>query len=341
MTGPTLSVVIPAYNEGKYLPATIAALVDAIGRSGFDAELVVVDDGSNDGSGDIARAAAHGRIPTRVISQENRGRLAARRAGIEAANASLVLLLDGRVLVERDALRFVHDMVRGGQCVWTGHVHVAGDSVLGTFWRLIAELAWRGYFDEPRTTTFGVEDFDRYPKGTTCFVAPRETLLEAMARFESRYVDTRNANDDTPILRHIAERGGIGVSPRFACTYSPRANIRAFLRHSVHRGVVFVDGHGRVESRFFPVVIAFFPISMALVLAAVRRPTIAPATAFLCSATAAAFGVRARRTRHEIRALALVTPIYALAHGVGMWKGLIMLVRSRVARRDQAPASEI
>ena len=107
MSTPALSVVMPAYNEARHLPATIAALVEAVERSGLDAELVVVDDGSADGSGDVARAAARGRIPVRVLRQENSGRLAARRAGIEAADASLVLLLDGRVRIEAEALRFL------------------------------------------------------------------------------------------------------------------------------------------------------------------------------------------------------------------------------------------
>jgi hypothetical protein len=55
---------------------------------------------------------------------------------------------------------------------------------------------------------------------------------------------------------------------------------------------------------------------------------------------AAGLGVRAGRNRHEVRVLALVTPIYAFAHGVGMWKGLVLLAASRLARRDRAaPAS--
>ena len=328
---------MPAYNEARYLPGTIDALLVALERSGLDAELVVVDDGSADGSGDVARGAVRGRIPARVLQQENRGRFAARRVGVEAAKGSLVLLLDGRVRVEADALLFLSEMVQAGKLVWTSHVHVAGSSAFGAFWALIAELAWREYFDHPRTTTFGVDDFDHFPKGTTCFVAPRAILLEAFDRFDSRYDDTRNANDDTPVLRHIAERCGIGVSPHFACTYVPRESFPSFVRHSVHRGVVFVDGHGRAESRFFPAVVAFYPLSAAIVLAALRRPLVVPAVvAAACSGIAGGLGVRAGRSRREVRALVLVTPIYVLAHGAGMWKGLGLLTRARLARRGRA-----
>ena len=117
-----------------------------------------------------------------------------------------------------------------GELVWNGHVHVEiRERRLGTFWGLLAELAWRDYFDNPRTTSFGEEDFDRFPKGTTCFVAPTEVLLAAFSAFRTRYADVALANDDTPILRTVAAQTRIGISPRFACSYSPRTNLGRFL----------------------------------------------------------------------------------------------------------------
>ena len=279
MSGPDLSVVIPVYNEGKYLPATIEALVVAVERSGLSADLVVVDDGSTDGSGNVVLEALAGRMPVRVLRQANRGRLAARRRGVDEAGAELVLLLDGRVRIEPDALHFVAERLAQGEHVWTGHVLVDGETVLGEFWSLLAELAWREYFDDPRTTSFGIDDFDRYPKGTTCFLAPTALLLEAFDQFRSRYSDLRRANDDTPVLRHLAERQNIHVSPFFACKYTPRETLDAFVRHAVHRGVVFLDGHGRSDSRFFPAAVAFFPVSAALAVMALRRPIVLPAAA--------------------------------------------------------------
>ena len=47
-----LSVVMPVHDEAQRLPATIDALVAAVEPSGFVAELVLVDDGSSDGSAD-------------------------------------------------------------------------------------------------------------------------------------------------------------------------------------------------------------------------------------------------------------------------------------------------
>src|SRR5438034_2898253 len=81
----SLSVIMPVFNEAPHLPETVEALFVALDGSGFEAELVVVDDGSVDGSAEVARRSADGRMPLRVLMQSNRGRFEARRAGLAAA----------------------------------------------------------------------------------------------------------------------------------------------------------------------------------------------------------------------------------------------------------------
>ena len=78
MVGESLSIVMPVFNERTHLPATIDALVAALEGSGFDAEFVLVDDGSTDGSAEVARASVDGRTRLRVVAQPNRGRFEAR-----------------------------------------------------------------------------------------------------------------------------------------------------------------------------------------------------------------------------------------------------------------------
>jgi hypothetical protein len=125
----------------------------------------------------------------------------------------------------------------------------------------------------------------------------------------------------------MAEREPIHVSPGFSSLYRPRTTLASFFRHSVHRGVVFVDGHGRPESRFFPAVVAFFPASLVLGLVALRRPAVVPAALAAAAVLATAFGIARGRSGRELASLALVTPVYGVAHGIGMWRGLVTIVR--------------
>jgi len=324
-----LSVVVPVHDEAAHLPATLAALVRAIGDSPFEAEVVLVDDGSTDGSADVARSSLEDALPLTVVTQPNAGRFAARRAGIERAQAELVLLLDGRVRLRPESLAFAYERVAAGETVWNGHVHVdVAGNPYGAFANVLVELAWRAYFADPRTTSYGADDFDRYPKGTTCFLAPRGLLRRALDGFESRYPDLRLANDDTPVLRWIAERERIHLSPSFACDYRPRATLGSFLRHSFHRGTVFLDGHGRPESSLFPAVLAFYPTSAALALLAARRPAAVPVLGLGAAAAAAGMAHRAGRSRFETASFAALAPVYAIAHGAGMWRGLALVAAS-------------
>jgi glycosyltransferase involved in cell wall biosynthesis len=335
---PTLSVVVPVYNEAPHLAQTIDGIVGALQQTDFDAELVLVDDGSTDQSADAAAAALRGRLPLTQVSQPNRGRFHAVREGLRRATGQYVLVLGARVRLRPDALAFVRERLRAGELVWTGHVHIHTEgNRYGTFMNVITEIAWRDYFDDPRPLTFGLEDFDRYPKGSGCFIAPREVLLDAFDAIPTRYADARFANDDAPMLRRIAAVQPIHVAPTFASDYVPRATFRTFIKHSIHRGTVFLDGHGRRESRFFPFIVAFYPLSATLAAVIPFRPRLLPVTVAMVSIGAGTVAASARRSRSEVVTVAALAPIWATALGAGLWRGLGMIAvgRLRSLRADQ------
>jgi glycosyltransferase involved in cell wall biosynthesis len=327
----SLSVVMPVHNEAAHLPATIDALVAAAARSALTVELVLVDDGSTDGSAQAAEAAAGERLPVQVLSREQEGRFKARRAGVSAATSDIVLLLDARVRLHPDSLRFLGDALSADTPVWNGHVvpQIEGNP-FGAFGNVLVHIAWAEYFDEPRSVSFGLEDFDHFPKGTGCFVAPRELLLEAMDEFSPRVSDWRLVSDDTQLIRWIAARQRIHLSPEFGCDYQPRSSLRAFVGNALYRGSTFLDGHGRRESRFFPLVAAFFPLSAGLVVLVLRRPVAAPVLAAVTAGVAGAAAARARRPAFETLSFAALAPVYAVAHGTGMWRALAALARERL-----------
>jgi glycosyltransferase involved in cell wall biosynthesis len=326
---PTLSVVIPVFNERpEDLRSTLDALSTSLQRSSWsEPEVVIVDDGSDDPVPDHAVPGAR----TRVLRQLNRGRFDARRTGISAAEGEYVLLLDSRVTLDANALAWVAERVDETPQAWNGHCLMANlHSPFARFMNVLTHSAWAEYLDDPRTTSFGLEEYDRFPKGTTHFLAPRKWLQEAVSGFASRYEDSRFSNDDTLMLRAIADRHRIHISPEFASVYRNRESMLPFLRHATHRGTVFYDGFSRPETRFFPAVVAAFPLSATGVLIAARRPRMAVALVLGTSTAAGVFAhTRGRPLPEAISFGYLLTP-FAAAFSVGIWYGAWLATKARL-----------
>src|SRR5689334_849057 len=91
---PTLSVIIPAYNVESYIET---AVVSALDQTFTDLEVIVVDDGSTDGTAKVLQAIANRRDDPRllILTQQNRGLSSARNAGIGHARGEFIGLLDG------------------------------------------------------------------------------------------------------------------------------------------------------------------------------------------------------------------------------------------------------
>ena len=94
---PTVSVIVPVYNGARFLAATLASVRAQTYR---DFETVVVDDGSTDGSAEVA--AGFGDV--RVVRQANQGCAKARNEGVAAARGGLLAFLDADDLWTPDKL---------------------------------------------------------------------------------------------------------------------------------------------------------------------------------------------------------------------------------------------
>lgn len=92
---PDLSVIIPAYNEARRLPQHLAHVLDYLRQQYPAFELIVVDDGSTDGTGAAVQAALTGEPRARVLGyQPNSGKGYATRIGVLASRGARVVFLD-------------------------------------------------------------------------------------------------------------------------------------------------------------------------------------------------------------------------------------------------------
>ncbi len=91
MSQPTVSVVLPVYNPGKYLTHAIGSIID---QSYQDWELICVNDGSTDQSREVLDWFAYQDKRIRVYHQENSGVVAAANRGGDLARADLICRMD-------------------------------------------------------------------------------------------------------------------------------------------------------------------------------------------------------------------------------------------------------
>jgi glycosyltransferase involved in cell wall biosynthesis len=98
---PAVSVIMPAFNVSRYIGDAIAS---ALAQTYTDFELIVVDDGSKDGTADIAKAFAEADPRVRLVQQPNRGLAGARNTALRAARGDLFALLDSDDVWERQFL---------------------------------------------------------------------------------------------------------------------------------------------------------------------------------------------------------------------------------------------
>jgi glycosyltransferase involved in cell wall biosynthesis len=325
---PTLSVIVPVYNErAEDLSSTLTALSASLRGSAWrDPEVVIVDDGSDPPVPEPTLEGAR----VRVLRKANGGRFAARRSGLEVARGDYILLLDSRTQLAPPALSWVAEQVADGEQAWNGHCMMANlGSPYARFWNVLTHVAFADYFDQPRTTSYTLENYDRFPKGATQFLAPRQWLLEAVADYRSHYEDPHLRNDDTLLFRALAARDRIHISPNFASLYRNRDALRPFLWHSVRRGTVFYDAFARPETRFFPVVLAAFPASLAGITLALHRPRRAAAAALALATGGGGFAAAHRRPGNEVVSFAALILPFSVAFSAGVWRGAWLSLSSR------------
>lgn len=103
---PEISVIVPVYQVEKYLTRCIESI---LAQSYADFELILVDDGSLDSSGDICEryAVSDGRI--RVIHKENGGLSSARNTGLDSAIGKYVTFIDSDDVIHPQYLEVLHN----------------------------------------------------------------------------------------------------------------------------------------------------------------------------------------------------------------------------------------
>jgi dolichyl-phosphate beta-glucosyltransferase len=110
-----LSVVVPCYNEEQRLPRTIEQIETFLDARGEDHEVVLVDDGSADGTRKVMEAAARANPSVRIeVLPHNRGKGRALAVGVEASRGDEILVTDADLSTPIEELEKLQAALRNG-----------------------------------------------------------------------------------------------------------------------------------------------------------------------------------------------------------------------------------
>jgi dolichyl-phosphate beta-glucosyltransferase len=127
---PYLSIVIPAYNEEKRIGGTLEGMIDYCRERPYAVEIVVVDDGSADGTRQVAESYSGRGVEIQVISYTpNRGKGHAVRTGMLAARGSYALFADADMSTPIEMLERFEPLMAAGEDVIIGTRKVAQATV--------------------------------------------------------------------------------------------------------------------------------------------------------------------------------------------------------------------
>lgn len=115
------AVVVPAYNEAPVVPALVRELREAFDRHGLSGEVLLVDDGSDDGTAELAEREAEGWEALRVLRHgRNRGKTEAMTTAAAATDATYLVLFDADLQHTPDEIPRFLDALDEGWDVVTG-----------------------------------------------------------------------------------------------------------------------------------------------------------------------------------------------------------------------------
>jgi peptidoglycan-N-acetylglucosamine deacetylase len=133
---PSVAVIVPAFNEEKMIEKTVVSLLACEHPSAF--EIVVVDDGSTDGTYALARQRFAGEPRVRVLTKTNDGKPAALNFGLAHTKAEIIVALDADTVFAKDTIRkLVGHFADPGIGAVAGNTKVGNRINLMTLWQAL------------------------------------------------------------------------------------------------------------------------------------------------------------------------------------------------------------
>lgn len=303
MPDPFVSIVIPTYQRRDSACACVTALTEA--RYNDQLEVIVVVDGSNDGTADALRQL-HCPFPLRILEQPNAGAAAARNRGAAEARGEIILFLDDDMIADPDLVQEHARMYSGGADAVTGDMPLHPDVPEGFLWKELAMSAdWQR---ELPTTPFDV---------FTGQLSVRRSVFEALGGFDERYTGEGGyGNEDIDFGVRLVENYSVRHNPRAVSRQLTRVPPRLFMKRAQ------LLGHS--DARFAAKNPSHAPelfrrrggcqASTRYVWRPLSRIPLVPAVLAAIAVRAAEFGLKTR-----FRSSSLLARLFSIAYTTNYW----------------------
>src|SRR6266850_4823914 len=180
---PLLSILVPLYNEEEFIGPLLQRVLAARLPEGMDREIVVVDDGSTDGSAEIAEeiARAHPEVIRVIRRPRNQGKGAAIRDAVEQARGELCLIQDADLEYDpREYLHLLKPLIEGNaDVVYGSRFMIVGERRVLYFWHSVANWLLTEFCN--LVADLNLTDME------TCYKAFRTSLLKSIPIRSERF----------------------------------------------------------------------------------------------------------------------------------------------------------
>ena len=229
---PWVSVVIPCLNEAETIQECVTQAARALASTAMDGEVVVVDNGSDDGSGELAADAG-----ARVVLEPRRGYGSAYLAGFAAARGRYIVMADADLTYDFGEIpRFVSELERGADIVIGNRMKNIHPGAMPWHHRYIGNPLLSGFLNLLFKT--GVDDAHCGMRAVRSEVLPRLDLRTLGMEFASEMV-IRAAKENLVMRQFEIEYHPRGGESKLSSFRDGWRHLRFLLVHSPNHLFIF------------------------------------------------------------------------------------------------------
>lgn len=226
---PLISVIVPVWNGEKYLAECVESVT---GQSLRDMEIILVDDGSTDGTWPLMERLAGADERIRILRQENGGVSEARNAGIRLSRGRYIRFVDADDLLPPDSMQQLAEKARDGRC----------DLVLAAYTEVLGRRRYHRDLGKCEDVVDNDEFLRRLERLSNSFyygvLWNKLFRGDIIREHQVRFVSGLNWGEDFAfVMRYLAhaERIGYITSPVYDYRRNPKgAVVRQFFHTILH-----------------------------------------------------------------------------------------------------------